>query len=126
MTVISSVYKDDDVKCHTSRADPPGERPAPLLSVLSFMVITLPNHMVLFVSLSFALHSLSVCSHLASVVIVAVNVHRFNLLVSSQTPICMLRCLIVVANRRITIYLYLYHKSHQTLCFLNLRKGDQA
>lgn len=124
MTVISSVYKDDDVKCHTSRADPPGERPALLLSVLSFVVITLPNHMVLFVSLSFALHSLSVCSHLASVVIVVVNVHRFNLV--SKTPICMLRCLIVVANRRITIYLYLYHKSHQTLCFLNLRKGDQA
>lgn len=27
MTVISSAYKDDDVKCHTSRADPQGECP---------------------------------------------------------------------------------------------------
>lgn len=34
MTVISSVYKDDDVKCHTSRAEPPGERPGSFRSTL--------------------------------------------------------------------------------------------
>lgn len=34
MTVISSVYKDDDVKCHTSRADPLGERPGSFCSTL--------------------------------------------------------------------------------------------
>lgn len=42
MTVISSVYKDDDVKCHNKSAQ--------ALSVQPFLwYITLPNHMVLFV-----------------------------------------------------------------------------
>lgn len=43
-----------------------------------------------------------------------VKVYRFPTLFT-QTR--MLRCLVVVANGRITIYLYLRHKNHQTLFF---------
>lgn len=56
MTVISSVYKDDNVKCHSSQANPPWSACA--LFVLPLWYITLSNHMVLFSSFaSFCLNT---------------------------------------------------------------------
>lgn len=59
MTVKSAVYKDDNVKCHTSRGDVLRRPPRPFPFHLLWY-ITLPNHMVVFILfLSFALASFS-------------------------------------------------------------------
>lgn len=111
MTVISSVYKDDDVKCHTSRADPPGERPGSFRSVVQSHV---SQHTVL--SVLFLLwHPLSV-RLLSPPSPFSRRCRLFPLkekLKKKKLSVCMLRHLVVIANRRITIYLYLYraHKN---------------
>lgn len=111
MTVISSVYKDDDVKCHTSRADPPGERPASFRSVVQSHVSQ--THGAFCPLLCFGiLSSLSVYFPPVSVILVVVvyfKQKKKTLKKNLWISVCMLRHLVVVANRRITIYLYLYH-----------------
>lgn len=99
MTVISSVYKDDDdVKCHTSRADPLRERPGSFCFTLCG-ISHFPSNMVLF----FLLLQRDLRLFF---VYTAVYFYRFQS--PPFYPICMLRRRLVVANRRITIYLYLY------------------
>lgn len=117
MTVISSVYKDDDdVKCHTSRADLPRERPGSYC--FTFCGLShFPNNMVLFFLL------LQRCLCLFSVYIV-VYFNRFHS--PPFYPVCMLRRRLVFANRRITIYLYLNTKITKRVIFLMLRNRIQT
>lgn len=103
MTVISSVYKDNDVKCHTSHANLPGVHPGfSFFPVPHLLCITLPSLTVLFLSHLHFFLLLTCCCHFVCIVTELCSL----LSVFSPAPPCMLRRLVVAANGRVNICIY--------------------
>ena len=113
MTVISSVYKDDDVKCHTRPVAASAQAPPPS-TFLVVIIITPPGHTVLFCLLSFCFRR-----SLHQLLFLFLQFfyrspppffyYSFVWVFFCQTPhACWDAFCCGFANRRITIYLYLY------------------
>lgn len=113
MTVISSVYKDNDVKCHTSQANLPGVHPG--FSSL-FCSTSLSCFPLAFLVPSPFLPASAFCYRF---IFTAAEIFSLSA-VSNPAPSCMLRCLVVATNGRVNICIYV----RKSFFFLSTTEQD--